>query len=211
VSRAATSTPRKRRLGKLELAIIAFLAFDLLLIASWKLFVRPEPVATAPSASSDVEPAEAEVVKPEPEPEVAEPEPEPEPEPASEIDDEASEPTLERAEPLSVHEAVALGLPPEPDTPGPVRPSAKSLSDKAFREAMVDARAGILDKCVDGRMRRTLKVALKVAPSGKVEYTRVLGGHAETSLGQCVVKQVYKIEFPITHEGGTHTYTLRLR
>ena len=56
-----------------------------------------------------------------------------------------------------------------------------------------------------------MSTSLKVAPSGRVEYARVLGSLGKTSLGQCVVEHVYKLEFPITHEGGSHTYTMRLR
>ena len=92
-----------------------------------------------------------------------------------------------------------------------MRPAAKSLTDKVFREAMVAARGEMLRDCLDSKMRRTLKVALKVAPNGKVEYARVVGNLGETALGRCVVEHVYDIEFPITHEGGSHTYTLRLR
>ena len=57
----------------------------------------------------------------------------------------------------------------------------------------------------------TLKVAIKVAPSGSVEYARIIGSQGETNLGRCVIKRVYRIEFPPTHEGGSDTYTLRLR
>jgi hypothetical protein len=60
-------------------------------------------------------------------------------------------------------------------------------------------------------MRRTLKVSLKVAPNGEVSYARVIGNLADTNLGRCVVKRVYRVEFPATHDGGVNTYTLRLR
>jgi len=60
-------------------------------------------------------------------------------------------------------------------------------------------------------MRRTLKVQLKVAPEGKVSYARVIGGLNDTSLGRCVTRQAYGIDFPATEQGGSHVYTLRLR
>src|SRR5690606_8390016 len=85
--------------------------------------------------------------------------------------------------PLSVEEALASEFPPEPDAPGPVRPMDNSLTDKAFREALVSARAQMVATCLDSRMRRTLKVSLKVAPDGSVEYARVLGNLANTTLG----------------------------
>src|SRR5690606_28053428 len=195
------AAPRKRGLGKLELAILVFLGFDLLLFAGWKLlFGNADSTDDAEIASAEPGPEPEPQPTPEPQPEPVEPvasppAPEPEPEPA--------EPSAPR---LSVEEAIAAEFPPEPDTPGPVRPAAKSLTDKVFREHMVAARDGMLRKCLDTKMRRTLKIALKVAPSGQVEYARVVGSQGETALGQCVAKQVYKILFPVTHEGGSHTY-----
>ena len=124
----------------------------------------------------------------------------------------AAEPAADSSKPsLSVEEAVAAALPPEPDSIAPVRPLPPGLSDKDFREAMVDSRESILAACTDSRVRRTLKVQLKVAPEGKVTYARVMGGLSDTSLGRCVTKQAYRIDFPETTEGGTHVYTLRLR
>jgi hypothetical protein len=197
--------PRKRKLGALELALIVFLAFDVLLFAAWKVFWAD----SKPDANEAVAATEA-------------PRPEPEPPPKSQAPAEPPQPVVLAPKPLppvdpprprlSAEEAIAAVLPPEPETPGPVRPAAKSLSDKVFREAMVAARGDMLKACLSSqKMRRTLKVAMKVAPSGKVEYARVVGELGETALGQCVVKHVYQIEFPITHEGGSHTYTLRLR
>ncbi len=194
----------KRRFGKLELAILVFLGFDVLLFAGWKLFSN--------SIAATSEPDDTTVASDKPRPESA-----PEPPPAAPTKAEQPEPAdpepsdSELGSQLSAEEAIAAALPPEPDTPGPVRPMSKSLSDKAFRKAMVAARSSMLDKCLDSRMRRTLKVALKVAPNGQVEYARVVGSLGDTTLGQCIVKQVYKIEFPLTYEGGSHTYTLRLR
>lgn len=190
----------KRRLGKLELALIVFLVFDVLLFATWKLLLSDQDRSNHAEASATVS---EQALEPTPEaapPVVAEPPaPAPVPEP------------IEASPPLSVEEAIAAEFPPEPDTPGPVRPGGKSLSDKVFRETMVAARDRMLDKCLKSKMRRTLKIALKVAPSGAVEYARVVGSLGKTALGQCVTEQVYKLKFPITHEGGSHTYTLRLR
>jgi hypothetical protein len=199
----ATPPPRKRRLGKLELAIIAFLVFDLLLFAAWKLVAgrdtRDVEVATADGSSAAAANDDSPTPEPKPEPKpVAEPEsPEPEPEP---------EPKPVR----DLNAEIAAEL-PQPDSPGPSRNMAKSLSDKDFREAMVEAREEIVQRCLDTRMRRTLKISLIVRPNGEVEYARVVGSLSETQLGRCVVKQVYRIEFPATHEGGSHTYSLRLR
>jgi hypothetical protein len=199
----AIPPPRKRRIGKLELAIIAFLAFDVLLFAAWKLLVHDErdaEVATRDgsslaTASDTLAPAPA----PEPAPE-GEPAPDGEPEPAP----------ISKKPALDANEAIAAEL-PQPDSPGPTRPMAQALSDKDFREAMVAAREEIVQRCLDTRMRRTLKISLVVKASGEVEYARVVGGLADTQLGRCVVKNVYQIEFPPTHAGGSHTYTLRLR
>jgi serine/threonine protein kinase len=191
--------PRKRRLGKLELAIVVFLGFDLLLVAGWKLIA-------ANSSSAD----EQAVVTEQPR---AAPEPEPPAEVAA-IEPVAPPPAAPEPEPipsLSVEDAIAAEFPPEPETPGPVRPGGKSLSDKVFRETLVAARDEMLKDCMHSRMRRTLKISLKVAPSGRVEYARVLGSLGKTALGQCVAERVRQLEFPITHEGGSHTYTLRLR
>jgi hypothetical protein len=188
-----------------------FLGFDLLLFASWKLLFSDasptEPEATVAIQRDDAESA--------PTPNTpAEPAPSPE-QPEAEQPDAVAEPAqdqpAELVPTLTVAQALAASNPPEPIAPGPVRPMGQSLTDKNFREAMVAGRDEILDKCLDSRMRRTLKVALKVAPSGKVEYARVIGNLSDTSLGQCVVKRVYRIEFPPPYEGGTHTYTLRLR
>ncbi|HVH97185.1 MAG TPA: serine/threonine-protein kinase [Enhygromyxa sp.] len=189
--------PRKRKLGKLELALIGFLAFDVLLFASWKLLSR-DAESTADASAMTEQPLAT-----------AEPEPQPPAQPAAA---EPPPPTpIEPAPLLSVEEAIAAELPAEPDGPGPIRPGGKSLSDKVFREAMVAARDEMLDACMKGRMRRTLKIALRVAPSGQVEYARVVGSLGKTALGQCVAEHVYRIKFPITHEGGSHTYTMRLR
>jgi hypothetical protein len=207
----AIPPPRKRRLGKLELAIIVFLGFDVLLVAAWKLFARDKPeeeVAaldeTSAAAASDTPgstpapvPEPETPIKPEPEPEPApEPEPTPEPEP--------------KPPPLDPNEIIAAEL-GTPDSPGPSRPMAKTLSDKAFRESFVEAREEIVKRCLDSRMRRTLKVSLVVKPNGEVEYARVVGDLSDTQLGKCVVKQVYRIQFQPTYEGGSHTYALRLQ
>lgn len=194
------AAPRKRRLGKLELAIVVFLGLDLLLFAGWKLVTH----ASSSEQQAAAEPREVPLAEPVAEPvakaaavEPIAPAPaaiEPEPEPA-----------------LSVEDAIAAELPPEPVSTGPVRPGGKSVTSKMFREAMVAARDDMLKACLHSRMRRTLKISLKVAPSGRVEYARVVGSLGKTSLGQCVVEHVYKLEFPITHEGGSHTYTMRLR
>jgi serine/threonine protein kinase len=194
--------PRKRKLGALELALIVFLAFDVLLFAAWKVFWANSNPAESTAAAAEPR------IEPEPKPQAPAPEP---PQPVA-LAPKPLPPVDPPPPRLSAEEAIAAVLPPEPETPGPVRPAAKSLSDKVFREAMVAARGDMLKACLaNQKMRRTLKVAMKVAPSGKVEYARVLGGLGETALGQCVVKHVYQIEFPITHEGGSHTYTLRLR
>ncbi|KIG11990.1 putative serine/threonine-protein kinase pknL [Enhygromyxa salina] len=199
---------KKRRFGKLEVAIIAFLCFDLLLFVAWKLLVNnreaheqqlahAELDDDAKANASDDAKANA---KPAHEPEAREatsPQAAPSPAPASANN--------------SVEDALAAALPPGTTAPGPTRPKAASLSDKDFREAMVDARADIVANCLDSRMRRTLKVSLKVAPDGEVSFARVVGGLSDTQLGRCVVKRVYRVEFPATHEGGAHTYTLRLR
>jgi hypothetical protein len=202
-TRITTPPPRKRRVGKLELAIIVFLAFDVLLFAAWKLFAEDSStteVATAdgsPAAENDTSaPAPAPEPAPvaEPKPEEPEPQPKPEPQPQPAID---------------LNAAIAAEL--APDSPGPSRNMAKSLSDKDFREALVEAREEIIQRCLDSRMRRTLTISLVVKPNGEVEYARVVGSLAETQLGRCVVKRVYRVEFPATHEGGSHTYSLRLR
>ena len=198
LSHSPTPPPPKRRLGKLELAIVVFLALDLLLFGAWKLFTSADP-AEPTVAAEQLEQAQPNDERPEP---TLEPEPPPKP---VAVANPAPKP------PLTVEQAIASEFPPEPDNPGPVRPMADSLSDKALRETLVSARAQMLAECLDTRMRRTLKISLKVAPDGSVAYARVRGSLAKTSLGECVIKEVYKVEFPPTYEGGSHTYTLRLR
>lgn len=206
-STSATPPPRKRRLGKLEFAIIGFLGFSLLLFAAWRLLGGSDEADTQVAARDDSpSPSKASdtpVVAPEGTRDGApDSEPEPEPEPASNGETPSANPELDAA--LAPHL-------PKPDSPGPVRPMAQALSDQDFREAMVAAREEIVQRCLDSRMRRTLKISLVVKPSGGVEYARVVGSLAETKLGKCVVKRVYNIMFPPTHTGGSHTYTLRLR
>jgi hypothetical protein len=190
---------KPRRFGKLQLAIVAFLCFGLLLFAASRLLVDDReshevPIAQAkPDREPDANPSGA--------PGSIEPVHTP----------EEPEPERSASEPASVEEALADALAPAPISPGPTRPLSQSLSDKDFRETMVDAREDILDSCLDTRMRRTLKVSLKVAPTGEVSFARVVGGLSDTQLGRCVVKQVYRVEFPPTHAGGSHVYTLRLR
>ncbi|PRQ05488.1 hypothetical protein ENSA5_02160 [Enhygromyxa salina] len=201
------TAPPKRRLGKLELAILIFLGFDLLVFATWRLLASDRDDAQAVADASDAAPAATDTA----------PAPAPAEEQTSEEPGDGASPASPaaraqaRTRPLSVQEAIASELPPEPESPGPVRPMNRSLSEKDFREAMVDARDDIVKKCLDSRMRRTLKVSVKVAPNGEVTFARVLGALADTQLGSCVVKHVYRVEFPATHEGGTDTYTLRLR
>ncbi|PRP97381.1 protein kinase domain-containing protein [Enhygromyxa salina] len=66
-------------------------------------------------------------------------------------------------------------------------------------------------RCIDGRMRRTVKLTVHVAPTGAVETARVVGGMGSTKLGRCARRQAHQLEFPATEEGGAYTYTLRLR
>jgi hypothetical protein len=91
-------------------------------------------------------------------------------------------------------------------------PLPKQLSDADFRKTMVDARDKLVARCLDDqRMRRTFKVSIAVAPSGKVEWATVLEAPGKTALGKCISKQTRHIEFPPSLEGGSHVYSLRLR
>lgn len=199
-----TPPRRKRGLGKLELAIIAFLAFDLLVFAAWKLLIHGDekPEVASAEGSSAADPAAST-----PEPTHASPSGDAE---RAADSQPTPDPRVAKDPSAALQEALAPHL-PQPDAPGPTRPMEKALTDKDFREAMVAAREDIVKHCLDTRMRRTLKISLVVEPSGEVDYARVVGSLAETQLGKCVVKQIYQIEFPPTHAGGSHTYTLRLR
>jgi hypothetical protein len=199
-----TPPERKRRLGKLELAIMAFLAFDVLVFLAWKFLIHDDPGTTVAALDEPQAAAGKDAAPPTPENS-----PDGEPSTDSEPDPE-SPPNREREAARELQEALAPHL-PQPDAPGPTRALAQALTDKDFREAMVEAREEIVGRCLDSRMRRTLKISLVVEPSGAVDYARVVGSLADTQLGKCVVKQVYQIEFPPTHAGGSHTYTLRLR
>jgi serine/threonine protein kinase len=190
---------RKRGFGLLERAIVGFLLFDLALFGAWKLLLDDDAEPSAPTA----ELAAADATSPEPEelrqaaptpappkPRVAEPAsaavPEPQPEPTT-----LAEPELE---------------------PLPIEDLPKELGDADFRRTMVDARDLIAARCLDDqRMRRTLKVAIKVLPSGKVEWSSVLEALGKTALGKCVARQTRQLEFPPSDEGGSHVYSLRLR
>ena len=199
----------KRGLRKLELAILIFLGFDLLIVVAWLLFGRsPDPEiaqddaaerAPAEPASEDAAPAGEDLAPSEDAASAAAPTP-----------DQAGSEAPPLAPTKSANEAIAE-LMPEPESVGPTRELAASLDDSDFREVMVASRDKILDACLETRMRRTLKVSLKVDPSGKVSFARVVGGLSETQLGRCVVKQTYRMQFPATESGGTHVYTLRLR
>ena len=209
----------------LEIAIVAFLLFDLLMFTVWKLFLADEEPETDTVAANEAEAEAKEEIqdKHEEPPEQAGP-----PE-ASAAPDEVQAPPAGPEEPveppgdskseaagsptpaLTVEEAIAPELPPEPTVPGPIRPKDGKLSSRDFREGMLDARDEIEAECLDDRMRRTIKISVKVAPSGEVTFARIHGGLADTSLGKCVLRQVYDIEFPMTFEGGTDTYSLRIR
>lgn len=203
---AAPLPKPKRGLGKLELAILIFLGFDLLIVAAWLLFGRSDEPELARDEAAERAPAEAasEELPPSPTDEAP-------PASAAPVDEEPElELENEAAPAKSANEAIAE-LMPEPESAGPKRELAASLDDSDFREVMVASRDKILDVCLETRMRRTLKVSLKVDPSGKVSFARVVGGLSETQLGRCVVKQTYRMQFPATESGGTHVYTLRLR
>ena len=202
----AQPPPAKRRFGKLELAIVLFLAFDVLVLGAWKLFGGNEPseeVATLEPEDPQTSPA------PEERPSAPAAEADPVSVPPGEARGEASDGASGQAK--SVDEAIAAALPPEPTSSGPVRSLSRTLSESEFRETMVEARDKIVASCLDSRMRRTLKVSLKVDPSGEVTFARVIGGLSDTKLGRCVVKQTYRMDFPASLEGGSHVYTLRLR
>jgi serine/threonine protein kinase len=190
----------KRRVAMLERAIIGFLLFDLALFGAWKLLGSNdgssevvEPVAAAEPIDDTLdEPVPAAQPTPEPEPE-----PEPEPAVAELAIDEPDEPTPTPALALDPLNAEAL---------------PKQLGDADFRKTMVDARATLVERCLDDqKMRRTFKVSIAVAPSGRVEWATVLEAPGKTALGKCISKQTRRIEFPPSQEGGSHVYSLRLR
>ncbi|KIG11932.1 hypothetical protein DB30_02290 [Enhygromyxa salina] len=60
-------------------------------------------------------------------------------------------------------------------------------------------------------MRRTIKIAVRVAPTGAVQAASVIGGMASTKLGRCVRRQAEQLEFAATQEGGFYNYTVRIR
>ena len=208
-------TDKRRRFGRLEIAVALFLLVDALLLAGWLLFrdrgsereelADAERPTVATVDADERRPGGAGATSQERSADEA----------TSEITGETSaDPNSELEQQraaASVREAIAAELPPEPTVPGPARPREPKLSARDFREAMIAARTDIVTACLDNQMRRTLKVALKVGASGKVQYARVLGELGDTQLGRCVAEQSYRVEFPATDTGGTHTYTLRLR
>lgn len=228
-----TTPPAERErggLGWLEKAIIAFLLFDLLVFAGYKIFggSKAEPEGEAAVA----ERAQGETPD-EPAPESPEAQPAGQGEPALEgaaAGEDGDAPVVEDGDvaqpgggpsgagggaapvqPADVNAMIAAELAPEPDAPGPQRPLEAALNASEFRTIMVDARQKMISKCLDTKMRRTIKISVKVTPAGEVSYARIIGDQAATSLGTCILEQVYRLEFPATHEGGTHVYALRLR
>lgn len=190
----AAKPARKRRFGLLERAIVGFLLFDLALFSAWKLIGRDaandtdEPIAA-------VEPTTKDASKPPTEPTL---------EPDTRVVEAA---IGEPDEPTQEHRTSALGT-----STASTGALPKQLGDADFRKTMVDARDTLVDRCLDDQhMRRTFKVSIAVAPSGKVEWASVLEAPGKTALGKCISKQTRRIEFPPSQEGGSHVYSLRLR
>lgn len=104
--------------------------------------------------------------------------------------------------------AVELALAPESPDVVDVGPSKLRSAHFNARKRDLYRRAG---RCSDGQLRRTVKVAVRVDPSGKVSRASVSGPQAKSKLGRCVKKQSAKLKFPQTQNGGFHTYTLHLR
>jgi serine/threonine protein kinase len=198
--RATVAPAKPRRFGLLERAIVGFLLFDLAVFAAWKLIGgKSEPTEAA-------EPIAA--VEPGPELERPEPADAPEPaaaQPAPALAEPAAEPNPSESAPDPA--ALDLALAPAGSEPLP-----KQLTVADFRKTMVDARNELVSHCLDDqRMRRTFKVSVSVAPSGKVIWASVLEAPGKTALGKCISKQTRHVEFPPSEEGGSHVYSLRLR
>ncbi|NVB42323.1 serine/threonine protein kinase [Pseudenhygromyxa sp. WMMC2535] len=64
--------------------------------------------------------------------------------------------------------------------------------------------------CLDGDMRRTVKVSIRVDEQGEVVGASA-GSLDSSKLGRCVRRQARKLRFPASEKGGRHEYTLRLR
>ena len=105
----------------------------------------------------------------------------------------------------------APGADPQLEIGEPDSTLSARLSTAKLRSRKNELYRRVERRCVDGRMRRTIKLAVRVAPAGSVEAVSVIGGMASTKIGRCVRNQARKLEFPATEEGGFYTYTLRLR
>lgn len=104
------------------------------------------------------------------------------------------------------------GEPAELALPNIEGASAKGrLGGGAFRANKQKLYRKVNGRCVEGKMRRTVKVAVRVDASGEVDAATVMGGMGQTRLGRCVEKQARKLDFDASAEGGFYVYTLRLR
>jgi serine/threonine protein kinase len=116
--------------------------------------------------------------------------------------------------------ALAQSAPVEPRTRAPA-PQPRALPEPAPELPVELSKADFhstkpelyrrVDRCLDGRARRTVKVSVSVDADGAVGTVRIHGDMRRSKLGRCVARQARRLEFPATAEGGRHSYTLRLR
>ncbi len=103
--------------------------------------------------------------------------------------------------------------PPSPtiEQPRTKETSLRKISSSKFRARKQELYAGVQRSCIEGGVRRTLEVAVRVDERGRVEAATVLGKMGASTLGQCVERQARRLDFPASREGGYYVYTLRLR
>jgi eukaryotic-like serine/threonine-protein kinase len=108
--------------------------------------------------------------------------------------------------------AVQAGPAPSvPEAPAIESTRRGKLSTANLRSRKAELYRRVEQRCVEGRMRRTIKLAVRVGPTGAVEAASVVGGMRSTKIGRCVRRQAKQLRFPATRTGGSYTYTIRIR
>ncbi len=125
-----------------------------------------------------------------------------------------AEPALASAsvpEPTAVEAFTRVTAIPIQPTPIEQPDLPEQLDASQFRAQKQQLYRGIARACTSGGVRRTVKLAVRVDPRGRIEAATVLGKLGASSLGRCVERQASALEFPPTRAGGFYRYTLRLR
>ena len=118
--------------------------------------------------------------------------------------------------PAQVQAPIAQPEPAEPEPEIEDRdeasvPQRAALLESSFQAKKRELYRRVDVRCVRGQVRRTVKVKVRVDGEGEVEAAWPTHGMGKTKLGACVARQARKLEFPRTSEGGSYTYTVRIR